>query len=493
MVAGALVIYIFADIRELAREGKLEGTTLDDLQAPLTAEQTLALILANKDKLQEMAVDHQDVQDLLKAMKQIQIHHDEDQGAIEEGASSGYFSNIWNTGIDTVLTSKTGSKMGLDRVLSKFRKGEKDPPKKTDAKSAVMTHFVDDNCKEEIVHAIVVNQDRKRVSVVFRGSATPKDFIQDAKVSQKKIKNPVKSMMDEERTESMPETINVHSGFYQYLFKMNKETEKRRIETIMEDVKVQLRENPGFQLYVTGHSLGGALCTMYGFFAAADDEIIELSPGGVVVYSVASPFVGNWKWRFAFQELERRKRLHHLRIQNAEDMVTLMPFAVPKAGFFMPILAIKTGAGNLYKHVGMRLKLVQEAKNKSELPYSISYPVDQRMDDEEFTKDVQETLDQGKSLMSAFKAVVTKDFERVERYHSCTEYEERLQKCRGELTGITLDDLYADTKIVGSMMERDYMPSAGGILSTAKRAMGIRNKSETTSSTQMAEDEEEGE
>lgn len=130
-----------------------------------------------------------------------------------------------------------------------------------------------------------------------------------------------------------------------------------------------------------------------------------------------SPFVGNWKWRFAFQELERRKRLQHLRIQNAEDMVTLMPFAAPKAAIFSPIMAAMTGAGNLYKHVGMRLKLVQKVKNDSELPYFISYPVDQRMDDEAFTKDVQETLDQGKSLMSAFKAVVTKDIERVERYH----------------------------------------------------------------------------
>lgn len=96
--------------------------------------------------------------------------------------------------------------------------------------------------------------------------------------------------------------------------------------------------------------------------------------------------------------------------------MTLMPFAVPKAGMFMPALAVYTGAGNLYKHVGMRLKLTQEAKG-SELPYSISYPIDQRMDDEEFTKDVQETLDQGKNLMSAFKAVVTKDFDRVARYH----------------------------------------------------------------------------
>lgn len=82
----------------------------------------------------------------------------------------------------------------------------------------------------------------------------------------------------------------------------------------------------------------------------------------------------------------------------------------------MPIMAVKTGAGNLYKHVGMRLQLTQRSKG-NELPYSISYPVDQRMDDEEFAKDVQDTLTQGKSLMQAFKAVVTNNFKRVERYH----------------------------------------------------------------------------
>jgi len=166
-----------------------------------------------------------------------------------------------------------------------------------------------------------------------------------------------------------------------------------------------------------------------------------------------------------------------MRVQNAEDMVTLMPFAVPKAGFFMPIVAVKTGAGNLYKHVGMRLKLTQDSKD-SELPYSISYPVDQRMDDEAFTKDVQETLDQGKNLMAAFKAVVTNDFERVSRYHSCTEYEERLEKCRAELTTITLDELYADTKMVGSMMERDYMPKKESLMDQAMRAMKIKGKSD---------------
>jgi hypothetical protein len=97
-------------------------------------------------------------------------------------------------------------------------------------------------------------------------------------------------------------------------------------------------------------------------------------------------------------------------------MVTLMPFAAPRAGFLSPVIAVKTGAGNLYKHVGMRLQLTQSSKGTA-LPYHISYPVDQRMDDEEFAKDVQDTLSQGKSLMQAFKAVVTNNFERVERYH----------------------------------------------------------------------------
>jgi len=152
-----------------------------------------------------------------------------------------------------------------------------------------------------------------------------------------------------------------------------------------------------------------------------------------------------------------------------------MPFAVPKTGFFVPIVGVVSGAGNLYKHVGMRLKLDEEVK-EGQLPYSISYPVDQRMDDEEFAKEVQDTLSQGKNLMSAFKAVVTKDFQRVERYHSCTEYEERLVKCRSELIGITLDELYANKNVVGEMMALDYVPKKEGLMNKTFRAMGLKKK-----------------
>ena len=93
----------------------------------------------------------------------------------------------------------------------------------------------------------------------------------------------------------------------------------------------------------------GALCTIFGFYAAADTEISQLSSGPIRIFSVASPYCGNIKFLQAFQSLERRGLLQHLRIANAEDVVTLMPFAAPKVGFVSPAIAAFQGAGSLYK------------------------------------------------------------------------------------------------------------------------------------------------
>lgn len=413
MTSGAYVIYIFAKIREMAKKGLLDNVTIDELQPPLTAEQTNKIIADNQSALQEKTLDHEDVADLFKALHQMQAHNNADtdnQGNDESGFAA--LNDLWSSGLSLFLPSKVGSEIketNQDTSTSSASDSR--------TKSAILTHFMDDNAKDEIVNAIIVNQDRKRVTVVFRGSTTIRDFQQDAKMSQKTIDNPVYKMMNNATESGMSETINVHKGFYEYLFKQDKGTKMTRFSRTLNDAKEQLRQYPGFQLYVTGHSLGGALSTLFGFFAAADEETIALSPQGVVIYSIASPFVGNLDWRFAFQELERQKRLQHLRVANQEDMVTLMPFAAPKIGFFSPAVAPFTGAGNLYKHVGIQLSLTEKCRVGASFPYSISYPKDQSMDSEEFAKEVQNSLDAGKSLMNAFKAVVTKNIKTVETYH----------------------------------------------------------------------------
>jgi alpha-beta hydrolase superfamily lysophospholipase len=70
-----------------------------------------------------------------------------------------------------------------------------------------------------------------------------------------------------------------------------------RFETIMNHVARLLEQHPDYRLYVTGHSLGGALATAFAFFAAesADPRI----PRPVTSVSIASPKVGNLSFRLA--------------------------------------------------------------------------------------------------------------------------------------------------------------------------------------------------
>jgi hypothetical protein len=221
----------------------------------------------------------------------------------------------------------------------------------------------------------------------------------------------------------------------EYLFKVKKETGKARLDTMLQEVKDQLQLHPGFRVFVTGHSLGAALATLFGFYAASDDDILSGAGGqSVVVYSVASPFVGNWKFRHAFQELERRKRLQHLRIANLEDMVTLLPFCAPKATVLSPALSAIFGAGNLYKHCGMKLQFrgdpvikvkdlngnsdstKTKEKSSREPTFSLSFPKD-RTNDDEYAKELQDALEAGKSLASAFYYMLRKDFDKLKAFH----------------------------------------------------------------------------
>ena len=52
----------------------------------------------------------------------------------------------------------------------------------------------------------------------------------------------------------------------------------------------------------------------------------------------------------------------------------------------------------------------------------------------------------------------------VLRYHSCDEYELRLNACKGDLEKLTLEGLYQDKSIVGDTLNPGYVPKllAGG-------------------------------
>ena len=144
---------------------------------------------------------------------------------------------------------------------------------------------------------------------------------------------------------------------------------------------------------------GGALSTLFGFYAAADAEIVKLSNGPIRVISVASPYVGNGKFLLAFQSLERLGRLRHLRIGNAEDVVSLMPVATPKVNLNPKDLKIGL---DVYRHCGIKLHLNDLSKRSVEPLYKLIYPKCESSD-ESLANEINIVFEDGKNFMESLK------------------------------------------------------------------------------------------
>ncbi|MEH1941477.1 MAG: lipase family protein [Nostoc sp.] len=80
------------------------------------------------------------------------------------------------------------------------------------------------------------------------------------------------------------------------------------------------QKSPNAKVFVTGHSLGGALATL------AIPDILKnthfKNPDNIVLYTFASPRCGDRNFAMSFQKLGVR----HWRIANTEDFITTLPF-----------------------------------------------------------------------------------------------------------------------------------------------------------------------
>ena len=67
-------------------------------------------------------------------------------------------------------------------------------------------------------------------------------------------------------------------------------------------------------MFITGHSVGGALAALFGYFLSSDFLAKDIN-----VVSFGSPYVGNYAFKCDF---ENRPNLIHHRVTNRNDIIT---------------------------------------------------------------------------------------------------------------------------------------------------------------------------
>lgn len=140
-----------------------------------------------------------------------------------------------------------------------------------------------------------------KVFIVFRGTKTPKEWVDNLNISFKEY--------------LIPSFGNIHEGFLQ-VYKSIQNTIYQHKDDI----------NSKDSLYIAGHSLGAALATL-----AVPDIEINLQKRIRAIYTFGSPRVGDNVFVKSYNA-KYSEKTH--RIVNTSDVVTSIPLPVPIFGSF---------------------------------------------------------------------------------------------------------------------------------------------------------------
>ncbi|KAF0694955.1 Aste57867_14178 [Aphanomyces stellatus] len=173
----------------------------------------------------------------------------------------------------------------------------------------------------------------KKVVVVFRGTKSGQNAVTDLK-----YRFCIPSWNSDE---AGIDAIRVHTGFWEAY-----STVREEMKRIVQDTMAEM--GPEVQLYLTGHSLGGALATLASFDVVTDRNFhLEEE---VVCYTLGAPRVGNHKFATMFN----RKVPNTYRICADGDAVVGTPKRSIQMLYFVKSLC--------YKHVGTAVLLSTRAK-----------------------------------------------------------------------------------------------------------------------------------
>jgi predicted lipase len=179
------------------------------------------------------------------------------------------------------FTDLFGADIQFVELLNKYPKGR-------------IINFITD-LETDVQVGVTINYISKRICVAFRGTDSLKDWYYNLQIKKYCIKG----------------DIRVHKGYCSQLFVSN------LYHRLSNQIQQLLHVNPEYKLFITGHSAGGALATLFGYLLSSEIPKKEIN-----IVSFASPRIGNYAFKCDF---ENKPNLIHHRVTNRNDIVTATP------------------------------------------------------------------------------------------------------------------------------------------------------------------------
>ena len=154
--------------------------------------------------------------------------------------------------------------------------------------------------KVACVYSVVKDTISKRVMVSFRGSVTKVDWQTNLDARVVGMRTPKKVVPNIKNKKYQTEVL-VHRGFYDYLFDNEEIDGLQRYDKVCQDIRGTIRGEDGYAVYITGHSLGGALATMFSCKLAGGGSSYDDIPRPITCVTWAAPFSGTEGYRIVIE------------------------------------------------------------------------------------------------------------------------------------------------------------------------------------------------
>lgn len=163
-----------------------------------------------------------------------------------------------------------------------------------DSPKGQLLHFYN-NKNNDMQGGLTISHQYKRICIIFRGSTSNMDWLHNFRICKT----------------CLIDNIYVHGGFYKQL------NENNFCNNIINDINNLLFKYPDYDIYISGHSLGGGLASLLSYLLS---RIIN---NNITLITFACPRVGNYNW---YKSFNSKTNLRHYRFINNHDIVTTIPY-----------------------------------------------------------------------------------------------------------------------------------------------------------------------